>query len=93
MKRVAADKKREIIKRVPLRSVFGGGTLPTLKIESAGIQIDVPGASGDDIYKHFLSQEIPIVGYILEDKFTLDMRTVFDDDIPAIAAAIDSLIK
>ena len=93
MKKVSAENKKEIIKRVPLRSVFGGGTLPTLKIESAGIQIDVPGMRGDDIYKHFILQEIPIVGYILEDAFTMDLRTVFDDDIPAVASAIDGLIK
>ncbi|MCU0822776.1 MAG: L-seryl-tRNA(Sec) selenium transferase [Spirochaetes bacterium] len=93
MKRVTAENKKEIVKRIPVRSLFGGGSLPTLKIESAGIHIDMPGMKGEDIYKHFISRDVPIAGYILEDRFIMDLRTVFDDDIPAIAAAIDSLIK
>ncbi len=93
MKRVKAENKKEILTKVPLKSVFGGGSLPTLKIESSGLQINIPNLKGEEIYRRFITEEVPIVGYILDDLFTLDLRTVFDDDIPIIGEVIDRLIK
>ncbi len=91
-KKVKSENKKDIITRVPIKSLFGGGTLPTLKIESAGIQIDMPGISAKEIYNRFLTMPIPIVGYIIDDKFTLDLRTISNDEIPEVADAIDNLI-
>jgi L-seryl-tRNA(Ser) seleniumtransferase len=92
IRNVKAENKKEIIIRVAVRSVFGGGCLPTLKIESAGIQININGLTGKDIYNKFLSSPVPIVGYIIDDKFTLDIRTISDEEIPEIVIAIDKLL-
>jgi L-seryl-tRNA(Ser) seleniumtransferase len=91
MKKVNAENRKEIINRVPAKSVFGGGSLPTLKVESIAVQINIPGMSSKEIYDKFLTNSIPIVGYIVDDKFTLDLRTIADNEIPVVAVAIDKL--
>jgi L-seryl-tRNA(Ser) seleniumtransferase len=91
MKRVKAENKKEFITRVPAKSVFGGGSLPTLKVESIAVQISIPGISSKEISDKFLNHAIPIIGYIFNDKFTIDLRTIADNEIPEVADAIDSL--
>jgi L-seryl-tRNA(Ser) seleniumtransferase len=91
MKRVKAENKKELIIRVPAKSVFGGGSLPTLKVESIAVQISIPGMSSKEISDKFLNHAVPIIGYILNNKFTIDLRTIADNEIPEVADAIDSL--
>ena len=93
VKKIKSDKKKEFITRINARSVFGGGSLPTLKVESIAVQISIPGMSGNEISDRFLSRPLPIVGYILNDKFTLDLRTITDAEIPEVAEAIDALLE
>ncbi len=91
MKKVRAENRKELIARVPAKSVFGGGSLPTLKVESVAVRISIPGMSGKEISDTFLNHPIPIVGYIADDKFTLDLRTIADNEIPEVAGVIDRL--
>ncbi|MBN2402852.1 MAG: L-seryl-tRNA(Sec) selenium transferase [Spirochaetes bacterium] len=93
IKKVKAENKKEYITRVPAKSVFGGGSLPTLKVESIAMQINIPGVSAKEIYNKFLNREIPIAGYILDDKFMLDLRAIADNEIPEVAEAIDGLME
>ena len=90
---IKSENRKELVQRLPLKSIFGGGTLPTLKIESIGIQIDIPGLKGEEIYNRLLFEEVPIVGYILNDQYTLDLRTINDEDIPYLSGIIDRLIE
>jgi L-seryl-tRNA(Ser) seleniumtransferase len=92
-KKIKSTYKKDIILRTPVKSVFGGGSAPSLKIESAGVQIVIPGLTADEINKSLINREIPIIGYILNDKYTLDMRTIFNDEIPEVADAIDKMIE
>ncbi len=93
IKRVKAENKKEILSKSPIRSVFGGGSVPTLKIESMGLQINIPNMKPEEIYNYFILDDTPIIGYIFENLFTLDLRTIFSDDIPLVAEAIDRLIE
>jgi len=56
---------------------LGGGTTPTETIPS--IAIEVPGKA-NNLYTQFLSNDPPIVGRIEKDRFTLEIRTLRDDD-------------
>ena len=93
IKKIKAKSRKDFTAKINARSVFGGGSLPTLKIESIAVQVSVPGMSGNQISDSFLNRPVPIVGYILNDKFTLDLRTITDAEIPEVAEAIDSLIE
>jgi L-seryl-tRNA(Ser) seleniumtransferase len=65
--------------------VLGGGTTPTETIPS--IAVMVPGNAAENAAS-FLANDPPIVGRIVEDVFTLDVRTMLEGDLEAVAAAI-----
>ena len=92
LRAVKNPEKRDRVHRVALRSAYGGGSLPTREIASAGVCIDVPGMSAAELYSRFIDEEVPVVGYILDDRYTLDLRTVFPDDIAVLAASIDRVL-
>jgi L-seryl-tRNA(Ser) seleniumtransferase len=72
-------------KIVDSSAALGGGTTPTETIPS--VAIAVAGNAGE-LRARFLSMEIPIIGRVAEDRFTLDLRTVLPADLPVVAAAL-----
>jgi L-seryl-tRNA(Ser) seleniumtransferase len=62
---------------------LGGGTTPAETIPS--IAIEVPG-NANELYAAFLRQGI--VGRIVDDRFTIEVRTLLDDDLPRVTAAL-----
>ena len=62
---------------------LGGGTTPTETIPS--IAIHVPGKA-NALYAKFLEQKI--VGRIVDDRFTLEVRTLLEQDLPVVASAL-----
>lgn len=93
IKKIKSDNKKKFLSKIPVQSVFGGGALPHLNIESMGLQIKIPGRKAEDMYNEFITGNPPVAGYILNDVFTLDFRTIFDRDIPSVAEAIERIIK
>ena len=63
---------------------LGGGTTPSETIPS--IAVAVPGDAAANAAR-FLANEPPIVGRIVNDAFTIDMRTVLKEDLAAVRAA------
>jgi L-seryl-tRNA(Ser) seleniumtransferase len=63
------------------RCALGGGTTPTETIPSIAIAVD---GNPNEQYARFLKNDPPIVGRIVEDRFTLDMRTVLEEDLGAL---------
>jgi len=64
---------------------LGGGTTPTETIPS--VAIHVPGRASD-LYARFLQNETPIVGRIVEDRFTLEVRTLLEEDSASLRSAL-----
>ncbi len=62
---------------------LGGGTTPAESIPS--IAVEVPG-NASALHAAFLGQGI--VGRIADDRFTIEVRTLLDDDLPRVAAAL-----
>ena len=62
---------------------LGGGTTPTETIPSIAIQ--VPGKASE-LYERFLRQRI--VGRIVDNRFTLEVRTLLDPDLASIRSAL-----
>ncbi len=65
---------------------LGGGTTPTETMPS--VAIEVPGKASE-LATRFLRNDPPIVGRIVDDRFTLEVRTLLDDDINEIARALE----
>ena len=62
---------------------LGGGTTPTESIPS--IAIHVPGKA-NELYRAFLAKNI--VGRIVEDRFTIEVRTLLEADVAVVGNAL-----
>jgi seryl-tRNA(Sec) selenium transferase len=67
------------------RCALGGGTTATETIPSIAIEV---AGNANEQYARFLNNDPPIVGRIFDDRFTLDLRTVLEDDLPHVARAL-----
>ena len=59
-------------------SQIGSGALPTEELPTVVITIENAKLSANAIAKRFRQANPPIIGRIQEDKFLLDLRTIFD---------------
>ncbi|MCU1245326.1 MAG: selA [Acidobacteria bacterium] len=67
------------------RCALGGGTTPTETIPSVAIAL--PGVP-NEVQARLLRHAPPIIGRIVDDRFTIDLRTLLERDLPAVAAAL-----
>jgi L-seryl-tRNA(Ser) seleniumtransferase len=63
---------------------LGGGTTPTETVPS--LALSFPASA----YDHFLHNAPPIVGRVKDDRFTIDVRTLQEQDLPHVRAAVVS---
>ncbi len=64
---------------------LGGGTTPTETITSLAIEVQGNAA---ELQARFLANDPPIVGRIVDDRFTVEVRTLIEDDLPHVARAL-----
>jgi L-seryl-tRNA(Ser) seleniumtransferase len=76
---------------VPGESTLGGGAGPTSVFPTTLIAITHTEKSAQDIEHALRTYTSPIISRISEGRVLLDLRTVFEDQIPAIIAALKSL--
>ncbi|HET7710970.1 MAG TPA: L-seryl-tRNA(Sec) selenium transferase [Thermoanaerobaculia bacterium] len=67
---------------------LGGGTTPAETISSVAIELPGPAHRA---YERLLANDPPIVGRITEDRCTLDLRTMLEEDLPAVAKALRAI--
>jgi L-seryl-tRNA(Ser) seleniumtransferase len=73
-----------------VRSAVGGGALPTVEPWSWAVAVtarDAGGPSADALDARLRAASPPVVARIAEDRLLLDVRTLGDHDLPAIARA------
>jgi L-seryl-tRNA(Ser) seleniumtransferase len=70
---------------LPTGSKVGGGALPAQSLESRAVVLEPLDRSVNDLEEDLRVCSIPVIGRIEEDRYLLDMRTVGDDEIPALA--------
>jgi L-seryl-tRNA(Ser) seleniumtransferase len=85
--------KVKALVRVPLESTFGGGSMPDEVLPSAGLRVEIPGMQADGIGEYLIAREVPVVGYVADDGFFLDFRTVLPEDIAPLADSLQSLLN
>jgi L-seryl-tRNA(Ser) seleniumtransferase len=62
---------------VATRCALGGGTTPEEAMPSVGLALE---GDANALQKRFLALTIPVVGRIVEDRFTLDLRTILPEE-------------
>ena len=69
----------------------GSGSLPTEKIPSIVLCLKSNTISSDKIYKKFLNSKTPLIGYIKNDIFHIDLKAIPNDQIDLLIQSIKNL--
>jgi len=77
---------------VRTKSVAGGGAVPGLDLDSYAVS-PISKESTDGIEKRLRGQPVPIIGHIENDKFLLDVRTIFEEDFEYVIEKIVEVTK
>lgn len=81
------------VELVPGESAMGGGAGPTSTFPTTLIAITHAEKSAQEIEQELRNYSPPIIARISEGKVLMDLRTVFDDQLPAIRAALAAISK
>ncbi len=73
-------------------SQVGGGSLPLQELPTMVLAIKPNILSINDLEKKLRKGDPPIISRISKDELILDMRTVFDEEIPLLAAGIEKAL-
>jgi len=72
----------------PAAAQAGSGTLPLEELPSWAVALR-PGAGGvEELARRLRLGKMPVVGRISQERLLLDMRTVRDDEVETVAAAL-----
>jgi L-seryl-tRNA(Ser) seleniumtransferase len=67
---------------------LGSGSLPTEAIPSLVVTVSAPGLSAAELARRLRLDAACVFGRIEADLVRLDLRTITDEQVPAIAAAL-----
>jgi L-seryl-tRNA(Ser) seleniumtransferase len=73
-------------------SQVGGGALPLQELPTIVLAIKTLDFSVNDLEENLRKGEPPIISRIRKDELILDMRTVFDEEIPLLATGIEKAL-
>jgi L-seryl-tRNA(Ser) seleniumtransferase len=74
------------------RSEVGGGALPLAELPTAALRLGTETYPADALDARLRTGRPPVVGRIAADRLLLDCRTVLDDEVPLLAAALTALV-
>lgn len=80
------------LKVVPAEGRVGSGAYPVYPIPSLAIQINSKRFSAEKLARMLRLQEIPVFGYIIDNKFHLNFLTVFEDDLSTLAKILNQIL-
>jgi L-seryl-tRNA(Ser) seleniumtransferase len=72
---------------------LGSGSLPTEAIPSFEVTVAVPGMSAAELARRLRLDDACIFGRIEDDCVRLDVRTLTDEQLPQVAAALGRIVK
>lgn len=71
----------------------GGGSFPLLQLPTRLLTLTVPGISAHHLEEALRHTTPPVVGRVQRDLFMLDLRTLADQELPAVAAAVSQVLE
>ena len=74
-------------------SFTGGGAFPMNKIETIVIEVFSKNFSANEIDKKLRLSHPPLKGRIKDDKFLMDVRTIFNDEIKDVKKSFENAFK
>ena len=74
-------------------SQVGGGALPLQELPTMVVAIKPMNLSVNNLEERLRKGDVPIIARISKDELILDMRTVFDEEIPMLASALEKALS
>lgn len=93
LRKIGNIEGRKGLKRVTTRATFGGGSMPGTEMPGYGLQLEISRLKPDEIARIMIRGEVPLVGTIIDDRFTIDFTTILEDEIDVVARMIVSLLS
>jgi L-seryl-tRNA(Ser) seleniumtransferase len=87
LRRLARMDKIEAVMREDV-SLVGGGSLPLQALPTMVIAIKPCSLSVNDLEKRLREGSPPIISRIHKEELVLDLRTIFDEEIPLVEEGI-----
>ncbi len=72
---------------------LGSGSLPTQALPSVMVSVSVPGLSANELARRLRLDVAAVFGRIEDDCVRLDMRTVTDEQVAAVAGAVGRALE
>ncbi len=72
-------------------SQVGGGAFPLVQLPTTLLAVGSGHATPEALEKALRAAPVPVIGRIWRDALLLDLRTIQDDDVPALIAALRAL--
>ncbi len=76
---------------IQVNSAAGGGSLPGEQLPSFGVYLEVDSMSEVELERRLRHRDVPIISRTMEDKVTLDVRTLLDEDFQVIFEALQDI--
>ncbi|MGH7319533.1 MAG: L-seryl-tRNA(Sec) selenium transferase, partial [Candidatus Rokuibacteriota bacterium] len=76
---------------VAARAQVGGGALPVTDLPTAALALGSAAHPAAALDERLRASRPPVIGRIAEAQLLLDCRTVADDEVPLLVAAVTSL--
>jgi len=73
-------------------SQVGGGALPLQELQTAVVAVKALDLSVNSLEENLRKGDPPIISRISKEELLLDMRTVFDEEIPLLAQALERVL-
>ena len=70
------------------QAYLGSGSLPTEAIPSFTVALTAPGLSATELARRLRMDDVCVFGRIEDDSVRLDVRTMTDEQVPLVAAAV-----
>ncbi len=71
----------------------GGGAMPDVHLPTVCVALSHPAVRVEDIEERLRGGKPPVIARIVRGKLLLDMRTVRDDELPELAAALLAAVE
>ncbi|GBC63112.1 L-seryl-tRNA(Sec) selenium transferase [Desulfonema ishimotonii] len=85
--------ERLFVTLTDVASRVGGGALPLQELPSKGVAVRIEGLSPNALERRMRAHLPPVIGRIEEDRFTMDFRTVDEDELDIIEAAFADMLQ
>ncbi len=74
------------------RAQVGGGALPTVELPTAALALGSATHPPDTLDARLRASRPPIIGRIADDRLLLDFRTIGDEEVGVVGAALKALV-